>query len=66
METVHINNLISLVAMTVDQIHRKDSHAYNKMCEHMVSNPEFYGEIPRSVEAHIRAVVSSIECEVWK
>jgi hypothetical protein len=65
METVHINNLISLVAMTVDRIHRRDTEAYNKMCEHMMNNPALYGEISRNVEGHIRAVVSAIESNLY-
>lgn len=66
METVHINNLISLVAMTVDRIHRKDIHAYDKMREHLMNNPELYGEVSRNVKAHIREVVSSIACNVYE
>ena len=66
METVHINNLISLVAMTVDQIHRHDVNAFDKMCEHLVNNPELYGEISMNVKGHIREVVSLIACNVYK
>lgn len=64
MSVVHINNLISLVTDTVDQIHRGDLTATNKAIYHLQNNPEIYGDIPEEVYDHVTAVILAIDSEL--
>ena len=59
MQTVHINNLISLVADAVDQIHRSTIDLeFTEAQLHM--RTDLYGELQEGVINHIGAVLCSI------
>lgn len=60
METVHINNLISLVATAVDMIHRDPRFDLEVTKEHL-KNTNLYGYIDGNVIRHIAAVLGSIK-----
>lgn len=65
METRHINNLISLVADTVDKMHRGDLTATNKAIYHLQNKPEVYGDVPEEVYDHITAIILAIDSELY-
>lgn len=66
MEIRYINNLISLVADTVDKIHRGDFTATNKAIYHLQDNPEIYGDVPEEVYDHVAAVILAIDSELYQ
>lgn len=60
METRHINNLISLVADTVDQIHKStDNLEYVEASLHM--RTDLYGDLPETIIQHIGSCLVSIK-----
>lgn len=66
MKTEHINNLISLVADTVDKMHRGDLTATNKAIDHLRNNPEIYGDVPEEVYDHAAAVILAIDFGLYQ
>ena len=63
MQTEHINNLISLVADTVDRIHRStDDLEFVEASLHM--RIDLYGDLPREVINHIGACLTGIKRQV--
>lgn len=64
MKTEHINNLISLVAMTVDELHRGDySNPISAMEKHL-NNQEWYGDLPEEVKTHVINCVTAINSHI--
>lgn len=61
MKTEHINNLISLVAMAVDEMHRGDEYAYQKAEFHLLKHHKLYGSISEEIHEHFCNVLSHIE-----
>lgn len=60
MKTEHINNLISLVADTVDRIHRStDDLEYVEASLHM--RTDLYGDLPEEVIQHVGSCIVSIK-----
>ena len=59
--TFYLNNLISLIAQTVDQIRRGDGKAIDNGINHLYGHPELYGKVSAAVHdyfiAHITAAV---------
>lgn len=64
MQTKHINNLISLVADTVDKMHRGDLSAIVKALHHLYDNPEIYGDVPEEVYDHTAFILFGIDSEL--
>lgn len=60
MKTEHINNLISLVAMTVDELHHGEHLAPIDAMERHLNDTELYGDFPKEVKDHIIHVVTAI------
>ena len=61
MKTEHINNLISLVAMTVDGLHRGEHLApIDAMERHLKNNPDLYGDVSEEVAKHAINCVTAI------
>jgi hypothetical protein len=60
METRYINNLISLVATSVDMVHRDPRFDLDVVKEHL-KNTNLYGHIDGNVIMHIAAVLGSIK-----
>ena len=60
MKTEHLNNLINLVAMTVDELHRVDYPNPIGAMEKHLNNTEWYGNLPKEVKDHIVHVAISI------
>lgn len=59
MKTEHISNLISLVAMAVDQIHRGHDSAIEKSVKHLELQ-ELYGDVPEDIKRHVDNCLTSI------
>lgn len=59
MKTEHINNLISLVACAVDQIHRGNDSAIEKSVKHLELQ-ELYGDVPEDIKRHVDNCLTSI------
>ena len=64
MQTEHINNLISLIADTVDKMHRGDITATNKALYHLQNNFEIYGDVPEEIYDHTAAIILAIDSEL--
>ena len=60
MDIVEINNLISLVTMTVDELHRGEQLSSIDAMEKHLNNTELYGDLPKEVKDHIIHVVTAI------
>ena len=61
MKTEHINNLISLIAMTVDELHHGEQLPPINAMERYLNDTELYGDLPKEVKDHIIHVVISID-----
>ena len=60
METRHVNNLISLIADTVDKIHRStDNLEYVEASLHM--RTDLYGDLPEVIIQHIGSCLVNIK-----
>lgn len=65
MQIQHINNLISLIADTVDKTHKGDSSATVKALHHLWDNSEIYGDIPEEVYYHTAQILLAIDSELY-
>ena len=59
--TLYSNNLISLIAQTVDQIHRGDNDAIENAIKHLNDNPELYGKVSAEVHDHFIACITAVK-----